>query len=66
MVALFVSAWIEIEEKGMDTYKKMQVALFVSAWIEIFKKALIEHDATVALFVSAWIEINLHMKLHTS
>ena len=37
MVALYVSAWIEIDERGhlLDLSK---VALYVSAWIEIFSR----------------------------
>ena len=38
MVALFVSAWIEITATG-SALDRLGVALFVSAWIEIVKKA---------------------------
>ena len=34
-VALFVSAWIEID-KSEKANKKSSVALFVSAWIEMY------------------------------
>ena len=55
-VALFVSAWIEIDEE-INIGALMEVALFVSAWIEIFDNVNSQARAIVALFVSAWIEI---------
>ena len=57
VVALFVSAWIEI--KGlMQVIDPTFVALFVSAWIEMFCGFFkCPHRGYVALFVSAWIEI---------
>ena len=56
LVALFVSAWIEIPLMMWST-SFFAVALFVSAWIEIPLKIIKKTNVMVALFVSAWIEI---------
>ena len=56
LVALFVSAWIEIVVQNV-ILKMLKVALFVSAWIEILLNSLFSLTTAVALFVSAWIEI---------
>ena len=56
LVALFVSAWIEIIIEYCLT-NSINVALFVSAWIEIIKAKNYKKHLPVALFVSAWIEI---------
>ena len=56
VVALFVSAWIEISVEKRSGIKR-RVALFVSAWIEILELGQKLYLTRVALFVSAWIEI---------
>ena len=54
IVALYTSAWIEIEL--IVHLHSLRVALYTSAWIEI--SLLIPKPCTsVALYTSAWIEI---------
>ncbi len=71
MVALLVSAWIEIWMIGMQQ-ERNTVALLVSAWIEIIHKRSDRIGSAVALLVSAWIEIENHfavkiaLKSHSS
>ena len=56
MVALHVSAWIEIRVIS-DPLVVYSVALHVSAWIEIANFFASSFVIFVALHVSAWIEI---------
>ena len=56
IVALLVSAWIEILN-GFETRVNTCVALLVSAWIEIKQIKDKSFNEYVALLVSAWIEI---------
>ena len=56
MVALLVSAWIEIIYLRHCKLKG-KVALLVSAWIEITAATKASQYYLVALLVSAWIEI---------
>ena len=56
LVALLVSAWIEISTSTCAITDTI-VALLVSAWIEINGTMIIGGYDGVALLVSAWIEI---------
>jgi len=56
LVALLVSAWIEICVFKVNDYHN-KVALLVSAWIEICVFKVNDYHNKVALLVSAWIEI---------
>ncbi|ETI70718.1 hypothetical protein BAVI_00865 [Neobacillus vireti LMG 21834] len=56
IVALLVSAWIEI--RNMVSIRVAEfVALLVSAWIEILRLIPTAAARSVALLVSAWIEM---------
>ena len=57
IVALLVSAWIEIFGLGVALVMYPLVALLVSAWIEIQLRRRLDQARSVALLVSAWIEI---------
>ena len=57
MVALLVSAWIEMMDIQVWIILSMKVALLVSAWIEITAATKASQYYLVALLVSAWIEI---------
>ena len=56
IVALLVSAWIEINIVAHEMTEHW-VALLVSAWIEISSLVRSSTFTQVALLVSAWIEI---------
>ena len=56
LVALLVSAWIEIF-KLQNAELGENVALLVSAWIEIVQEGVSQISQLVALLVSAWIEM---------
>ena len=58
LVALLVSAWIEISNDA-DGHLLHIVALLVSAWIEICFGSYPLRPTLVALLVSAWIEMIL-------
>ena len=55
-VALYVSAWIEIDYKWLPM-GVVSVALYVSAWIESLDMQKSVNSWDVALYVSARIEI---------
>ena len=55
-VALYTSAWIEIQETSPKP-KTKAVALYTSAWIEILMPFWQRPSDPVALYTSAWIEI---------
>ena len=56
-VALYTSAWIEIEGRE-HSWEVVAVALYTSAWIEILSRSgPLGCLASVALYTSAWIEI---------
>ena len=56
LVALYTSAWIEIEAAETAAAEKL-VALYTSAWIEISLCCDTRFRYPVALYTSAWIEI---------
>ena len=56
MVALYMSAWIEIFLLRVESNQEI-VALYMSAWIEIRMGFPTLTSGLVALYMSAWIEI---------
>ena len=58
VVALPVSAWIEIIKGNFKYNQQKSVALPVSAWIEISTWTSLQTTTPVALPVSAWIEMS--------
>uniref|UniRef100_UPI003FA566DC hypothetical protein n=1 Tax=Paenibacillus sp. 1-18 TaxID=1333846 RepID=UPI003FA566DC len=57
-VALYMSAWIEIDDDADDIEIFNHVALYMSAWIEIRIAGIVFSCFGVALYMSAWIEIS--------
>ena len=66
VVALLVSAWIEISMKRSSHTLLAAVALLVSAWIEMLQVKRGQSVVLVALLVSAWIEIQVPSPLLSS
>jgi len=55
-VAVFMTAWIEIQELPQSHYHT-QVAVFMTAWIEMMLLGFPHINNLVAVFMTAWIEI---------
>ena len=57
IVAVFMTAWIEITDGMYHVLSGLEVAVFMTAWIEIQSLGNGYVNMAVAVFMTAWIEI---------